>query len=150
MTQFSKITPGFFAAPQLSKQDIARAATLGFRTIINNRPDGEAEDQLSAEEARQAAEKHGMAYLHLPVRGFQITDEDNVLAFVEALSNSREPVLAYCKSGTRSAMLWAQALAGRIDVEDILWLSAKAGFDLDILAEELEDIAAQSKTRKAA
>ena len=152
MTEFHQITPGFYVAAQLDAEDIARAAELGFRTIINNRPDRESEDQLEALEAEKLAGKAGLEYHFLPVRGFQITDEDNVRCFDAVLGGAEEPVLAYCKSGTRSAMLWAQAMAGHgeLSVTDILIRTADAGYDLGILRDELEDSAEEAKLRRAA
>ncbi len=152
MTKFYQITPGFYVAAQLDAEDIARAAELGFRTIINNRPDRESENQLEALEAEQLTNEAGLEYHFLPVRGFQITDEDNVRCFDAVLGASPEPVLAYCKSGTRSAMLWAQAMAGNGDlsVTDILVHTADAGFDLGILRDELEENVEEARLRRAA
>ena len=144
MTDFREITQGFYVAPQLDEADIARATHLGFRTLINNRPDGEETGQPTARSLQKLAMAQGMAYYHLPVRGFQITDDAAVSAFEWALERFDEPVLAFCKSGTRSAMLWAQALAGRHDVDVILRLTAEAGLDLEILRDELEERMAQS------
>lgn len=152
MTKFHQIAPGFYVAAQLDPEDIARAAELGFRTIINNRPDGESDDQLDALQAQQLTTEAGLEYHFLPVRGFQITDEDNVSSFDAVLGASPEPVLAYCKSGTRSAMLWAQIMAGsgNLTVTDILAAAADAGFDLGILRDELEESAEDAKLRRAA
>lgn len=152
MTKFHEITPGFYVAAQLDAADIARAAELGFRTIINNRPDRESEDQMSAEEVENLTREAGMDFHYLPVRGFQITDEDNVRSFDGVLAASPEPVLAFCKSGTRSAMLWAQAMAaaGAMNVSDIIVQAANAGFDLGILRDELEDAAELARLRRAA
>jgi len=152
MTDFHQITPGFYVAAQLGPEDIARAAKLGFRTIINNRPDGESPEQPSALEVEQLSAEAGLEHHYLPVRGFQITDEDNVSSFERVLAASPEPVLAFCKSGTRSAMLWAQAMAGgdTLSVTDILVMTADAGFDLGILRDELEEIAAEAALRRAA
>ena len=150
MTDFREITRAFYVARQLDEADIARAAHLGFRTIINNRPDGEEDGQPAARTLQKMAMAHGMAYYHLPVRGFQITDDAAVSAFDWALRRFDEPVLAFCKSGTRSAMLWAQALAGNHEADDILRLAAAAGYDLEILRDELEERMAEGRRQEEA
>ncbi len=150
MTKFIQITPGFFVAGQLDKEDIARAADLGFHSIIDNRPDGEGEDMTGSLAMEAGAIHHGLGFKYLPVRGFQVTDEENVEAFAAMLDDSSEPVLAYCKSGTRSIMLWAQAAVSSYGVEDVLSRAAAAGYDLEVLRDELEEIMADSRALDAA
>ena len=151
MSKFFKITPEFFVAAQLDEQDLERAAGLGFRTLIINRPDGEGGvEQPGSVDMGKAAARNGLSSHYLPVRGFQITDEENVAAFSKILEASEAPVLAYCKSGTRSAMLWAQALVELHGVEAVLKKAARAGYDLEILRDELEDIVARSRVLSAA
>ncbi len=151
MTGFSEIAGKFFVAAQLEAKDLERAAKMGFRTIIINRPDGEGGDaQPGSVDMSKAAAANGLGVHYLPVRGFQITDEENVAAFANILKASEAPVLAYCKSGTRSAMLWAQAAVSEYGIETVLAMTGKAGYDLEILRDELEDIVATSEARKAA
>ena len=76
------------------------------RTIINNRPDGEDPGQLPAAEARRIAEAHGIAYHHIPITAATLSRAD-VDAFAAALRDAPAPVVAHCRSGTRSALLWA-------------------------------------------
>jgi uncharacterized protein (TIGR01244 family) len=102
-------TNQFSTSPQLTVEQIAEAAALGFKTIINNRPDGEAgaEQPLSSDLAREAA-KHGISYHHIPVISGQMT-QDNVIAMKQLLAQAQAPVLAFCRSGTRSTNLWRSA-----------------------------------------
>ena len=130
MTAFRPVTPDFAVAPQLAPADTALAATAGFRTIINNRPDGEAPGQVSGAEMRAAAEASGLVYQALP---FQGVPSDTVVAATATLLEAAEaPVLAYCKSGTRSILAWAmaQAASGAMRPDDVLAMAAKAGYDL--------------------
>jgi uncharacterized protein (TIGR01244 family) len=76
------------------------------RTIINNRPDGEDPGQLSAVEARRIAEARGIAYHHIPITAGTLSRGD-VTAFAAVLQQTPSPVVAHCRSGTRSALLWA-------------------------------------------
>jgi sulfide:quinone oxidoreductase len=107
-----------------------------FRTIVNNRPDAEEPGQAGSAEIEQAARKLGLDYVHIPVVPGQITDEQ-VAAFARALADKPGPVLAFCRSGARSASLWALSRAGEHGAEDVLEAAARAGFDLQALKPRL-------------
>jgi uncharacterized protein (TIGR01244 family) len=130
MADIRSVTPGFAVAPQLSPQDLATAAQRGFKLVINNRPDGEAPDQPSSEDMRRAAEAHGLGYLHIPVRGGPTPEQ--VDAFHAAVAASDGPVLAFCRSGTRSIITWARGAAGAGDEspQTLLQQARGAGYDL--------------------
>ncbi|MEZ5685426.1 MAG: TIGR01244 family sulfur transferase [Paracoccaceae bacterium] len=123
-----QLTPEIAVAPQITPEDVAEAARLGFRTLIDNRPDEEVGAELGAEAMRAAAEAAGLAFHHLPYYPGEMTPElvaefETVMAAVEA------PVLAYCRSGTRSSHLWAMSQAGRMPIEEIVSRAAKWGYD---------------------
>ena len=102
-------TDKFSTAPQLGPEDMAEVAGLGFKTVINNRPDGEAgPSQASSAEIAKAAEAVGLNYVHLPVVSGQIT-EGQARQFAEALALRPGPVLAFCRSGARSQNLYRMA-----------------------------------------
>ena len=143
MTQPKPVADDLAVTAQPSKADIQRFAELGYRTIINNRPDGEEPGQLSAAEAKAEADRANMAYVHLPVKTGAITASD-VEAFQRALRESPKPVVAHCKTGTRSYLLWAarEALSGQRDAAEIVKQAAAAGYDLSslpALVERLSD-----------
>ena len=100
------LAPGLNVAGRLDRADIEELARAGVRTIINNRPDGEDPGQLAAADARKLAEAHGIAYHHIPITAASLTKAD-VDAFAATLQSAAEPVVAHCRSGTRSALLWA-------------------------------------------
>ncbi|HEV2100968.1 MAG TPA: TIGR01244 family sulfur transferase, partial [Stellaceae bacterium] len=100
------LAPGLSTAGRLDRADIDALAQAGVRTIINNRPDGEDPGQLPAAEAKQLAEAHGIAYHHIPVTAATLTRAD-VDAFAATLRTAEAPVVAHCRSGTRSTLLWA-------------------------------------------
>jgi uncharacterized protein (TIGR01244 family) len=102
------LAPGLSVAGRLDRADIDALARAGVRTIVNNRPDGEDPGQLPAAEAKQLAEGHGIAYHHIPITAATLTRAD-VDAFAATLRDAAEPVVAHCRSGTRSALLWALA-----------------------------------------
>jgi sulfide:quinone oxidoreductase len=93
-------------AGRLDRSDIKALAHAGVRTIVNNRPDGEDQGQLPAAEARRLAEALGIAYHHIPITAATLSRKD-VEAFAATLRDAPAPVVAHCRSGTRSALLWA-------------------------------------------
>jgi uncharacterized protein (TIGR01244 family) len=100
------LTPGLSVAGRLDRSDIEALAKAGVRTILNNRPDGEDPGQLPAADARRLAESLGLSYRHIPVTAATLTRAD-VDAFAAALREAATPVVAHCRSGTRSTLLWA-------------------------------------------
>jgi len=131
------ISPFFTVSPQITPADVGIAASRGFRAIINNRPDGEGEDQPPSADIEAAARAHGLGYAYVPVVGAHIGEAD-IDAFHAALTAQDGPVLAFCRSGTRSAMVWALAEARRGDVEAPLRAAARAGYDLAALLPRLQ------------
>jgi uncharacterized protein (TIGR01244 family) len=111
LTIMTNATPPFATAPQLQPADMAAVAAQGFKTVINNRPDGEggAEQPLSADVAA-AAQAAGLQYHYLPVVGGQITS-DQAQAMATLLAAAPAPVLAFCRSGARSTQLRQLAAA---------------------------------------
>ena len=129
MSSFHKLSSSVLASPQIAPADIEAARAEGVRLVINNRPDGEAPDQPSGSEIEAAARAAGMDYRAIPVTGG--FDEGQVRAMAEALANADGKVLAYCRSGTRSTLLWALAQAAcGADPQAIANAAADAGYDV--------------------
>ena len=106
-----RLGPDVCVAGQLTPNAMVEAAAQGFRSVINNRPDFEGgPDQPTAAAIEAAARAAGLAYCHLPVApGLQCADE---IAQFGALSAALpKPILAFCRSGTRSGKLY-RAVAG--------------------------------------
>ena len=150
MEKFVYITPGFAVAAQLDAEDFERAAKAGFKAIVNNRPDGEEEGQLPSHAAATLAWNAGLRYSHIPAGKLDLFSDAVVDTTEAAIADAGGPVLAYCKSGTRSAIVWAAASARGASVEEVLSLLAAAGFELDFLSDELEEQAALGSARAAA
>lgn len=134
---FKRLTDDVWVAGQLDEADFARAAAEGVRTIVNNRPDGEAPDQLPHALAQEAAARAGVAYHYLPVTNGQLTFE-TVETMRDLLAKASPPVLAYCTSGTRSTFLWAFASAQWLASDRIVEAAGRAGYDLSGIAPQLE------------
>lgn len=100
-----ELAPQVYVSGQLFEHDIRLAAKQGIRSIMNNRPDGEAIGQpLSADLAR-IAEELGLTFLHVPIDPKAITGRD-VKTFAEARDALERPLLIFCRSGARSTRLW--------------------------------------------
>ena len=127
---FRKLDDAVSVYGQLSPGDLATARAQGFVAIVNNRPDGEQPGQPSATEIADAAEAAGLAYTAIPVdhTGFS---EAQVSEMAGVLSQASGPVLAFCRSGTRSTFLWALARA-RLgdDADTLIAKAAAAGYDI--------------------
>ena len=127
---FRKLTNTIYAAPQIGLAEIAEANALGVTLVINNRPEDESEDQTPGAEIEAAARAAGMDYIAIPVThsGFS---EPQVQAMAATLKSATGGVLAYCRSGTRSTLLWALAEASQGGDPDALTnMAAKAGYDV--------------------
>jgi sulfide:quinone oxidoreductase len=109
-----------------------------FRTIINNRPDAEEPGQPGSAQIEAEARLLGLDYVHLPVVPGKITDEQ-AAAFGAAIAARKRPILAFCRTGTRSATLWALSQSGKRSPEEIIETAAAAGYDLSALKPKLEE-----------
>jgi uncharacterized protein (TIGR01244 family) len=129
MSQFRKVTDAFQVSPQITPDEARAAAEGGVRLIINNRPDGEAPDQPKSAEIEAAARAAGADFLALPFAGRPTPEQARAQA--EAVAGAAGPVLAFCRSGTRSITAWALGEAGRgRDRAELARLAAAAGYDL--------------------
>ncbi|MBI5941096.1 MAG: TIGR01244 family phosphatase [Caulobacterales bacterium] len=130
MTEFRRVTEDFSVSPQIEPADMAAAAAQGFTLVINNRPDGEVPDQPSSAEMEAAARAAGMDYVHIPVKGSPT--EEQVTANRVAIEDADGPVLAFCRSGTRSIVTWSigQAMSGVRSRSELSALGRQAGYDL--------------------
>jgi uncharacterized protein (TIGR01244 family) len=96
-------------APQLTPAAMAEAAAMGFRSVINNRPDFEhGPDQPTSAQIEAAAHAAGLEYRFLPVDGGYQSPEQ-IAAFAKLLQDLPRPILAFCRSGARSTRLYAAA-----------------------------------------
>jgi len=130
-------------APQIDADVVAEAAAAGVKLIINNRPDEEEPGQPSGDEIRRAAEAAGMDYVAIPVThaGFSHAQID---AMTNALDRAKGPILAYCRSGTRSTLLWALAKAKAGESPDhIAELAAAAGYNVAPIRQMLDALSAK-------
>ncbi len=132
-SNLASLAPGIAAAGALDQHDIEALAQQGVRTIINNRPDDEDAGQVPAAEARRIAEAHGIAYHHIPVTAASLSPAD-VDAFAAVLASAAQPIVAHCRSGTRSTLLWALArMRDGADPDALVAEAARHGIDIAAL-----------------
>jgi len=99
-------------AAQLDPGAMAWAAQAGFKSVINNRPDFEGgADQPTSAAIEAAAVAAGLRYAYLPVAPAVQTPAE-IARFAELLTELPKPVLAFCRSGTRSGKLYRAATGG--------------------------------------
>jgi uncharacterized protein (TIGR01244 family) len=127
---------------QLSPGDMKDVAAAGFTTVVNNRPDGEAFfGQPRTVDMRAAAEAAGLQFLDLPFIGPRATP-DQVRAFADLLAEGDGRIVAFCKSGMRSALLWgAASLANGRSIEEVLRGARTAGQELSGVADLMMSLA---------
>lgn len=139
---FRQLSDRVFASPQIGLEEVAEAARMGIGLIVNNRPEGESDDQVPGSEIESAARAAGLDYVAIPVThaGFS---EGQMKAMAAALASTGKPVLAYCRSGTRSTLLWAlaQASEGK-QPDELAAAAAQAGYDLTPIRALLDMLAA--------
>jgi uncharacterized protein (TIGR01244 family) len=146
MSEFRQLSDVFFASPQIGVEDLAEAARLGVRLIVNNRPEDEAAEQTPGPEIERAAREAGLDYVAIPVThaGFSATQVESMRSALDRAGGA--PVLAYCRSGTRSTLLWAlaEAKAGKSPAA-LSAAAARAGYDLTPIRGILETLAAGAR-----
>ena len=103
------LTSDICVAPQLTPEAMAEAAAMGFKSVVNNRPDFEhGPDQPTSAAIQAAAEAAGLQYRHLPVAGGYQSPEE-IAAFAQLLEELPRPLLVFCRSGARSTRLFVHA-----------------------------------------
>jgi sulfide:quinone oxidoreductase len=131
-----QLTAKLHVAGQITVADVKQVAAEGFTAIINNRPDGEEPGQPSAAEIEAAARAVGIAYVHQPVVGTNISDAD-VGTFARLVEETSGKILAHCRTGTRCTMLWMLSQAGTRSADELLAAARAAGYDLEPLRSRL-------------
>ena len=127
--EIKTLTAGLSVSPQVVAADMKAIKDAGFRALICNRPDGEGNDQPTFDEIAKAAKAQGLEAIYLPIVSGMVRDED-AAEFDATLTALPVPVLAYCRTGTRSATLWSLAQASKRSVAAILAATKAAGYDM--------------------
>tara|TARA_B110000858_G_C17547296_1_gene356349 strand:+ start:255 stop:656 length:402 start_codon:yes stop_codon:yes gene_type:complete len=130
--KLNKIIEDYVVSDQIIEEDIVKLKEAGFKTIFCNRPDNEEQNQVTVNSIRDKVIENGLDFIHQPVVGGQISQND-VDQFSDYYDNAEKPIFAYCRTGTRSSMLWALSESGKRPVDEILQLTSAAGYNLNNL-----------------
>ena len=131
-----KVSDRFAVAPQIQPGDLEAIARAGYRLVVGNRPDDEEPGQPTTRAIARAAQDAGIAYVHIPISGGEFPDE-RIDEFRDVVRAADGPVLAFCRTGTRSITLAALANPFGLTAEQRLERAAAAGYDLSGLADRL-------------
>jgi uncharacterized protein (TIGR01244 family) len=143
MNAFRKLSDTMLASPQIDLADVAAAKAAGITLIVNNRPDGEDPSAPQGAEIAGAAEAAGIAYASIPI-GHAGFSEPQVDALIAALDGNDGIALGYCRSGTRSTLLWALAQAKQgMNPDAIAAAAAQAGYDISPVRPMVDMLAAR-------
>lgn len=128
-----QVNASFAVADQITEADLPVLKAQGFGTLICNRPDDEVDGQPGAETLAARAREQGFEWHWIPIASGNFTPEA-VMAFDQAMAATKQPVLAFCRSGTRSITLWALAQSTRLTSAELVAAAAQAGYDLSPMA----------------
>lgn len=103
-----RLTDNLTAGAQIDVIEVEEIKSAGFKSIICNRPDGEGAGQTPHTDIAAAAKAAGLEFRYQPVVSGQMTAKD-AADFGALLRSLPGPVFAYCRSGTRCALLWDAA-----------------------------------------
>ena len=135
-----QITPRFFAAPQISPEDMSAIAQAGITRVLCNRPDAEVPPSHQAAAMEQAARAAGLEYVCQPLTHQTMTPEI-IMRNRELIKDCEGKVLAYCASGTRSTIAWALGAAREMTADDIIAAAGAGGYDLRSMRPILQEFA---------
>ena len=128
----NKIIDDYVVSDQITEEDIEQLKEAGFKTIFCNRPDNEEQNQVTVKSIQDKAIERGLNFIHQPVIGGQISQND-IDQFSDYYDAAEKPIFAYCRTGTRSSMLWALSESGKRSIDEILQLTSAAGYNLSNL-----------------
>ena len=142
MAQIDKLDDTVYVAGQITPADIPEIAEQGIKLIVNNRPDGEDPmSQPTAAALEDAAIQHGMRFVNIQFPTAHMAPADTA-DLAEVLKNESEPMLIFCRTGTRSTVLWASArLALGDPLHEVVEKAARAGHDLHSMLPLIEKLA---------
>lgn len=138
-----ELTETYAVAPQIAPEDVATLKAAGFVAVVCNRPDDEVGPDIASAAMRDAVVAAGLAWIDNPVSPAGMTAENVAAQRAAVDAAGAGKVFAYCRSGTRSAIVWAFSEAGRRPVEEIVAAAARGGYDLMPYRDQIAAMAAR-------
>ncbi len=142
--EIRQLTGEFAVSPQIEPSDVSALVAAGFRMVICNRPDAEVSAELFAEKIRVAVEEAGLIWAE-NVFSSKTMIMEHVVRQGDLAGSADGPVLAYCRTGTRSATAWAFSQAGVLTSDEIVAATERGGYTLKGLREQIEVLAEQRR-----
>ena len=130
--EIKNLSANFAVSPQIKISDLDEIWNAGYRSIICNRPDGEADGQALAGDVETAARAKGFDFLFLPVLSGRAA-MPHAMQTRKALADMQKPVFAYCRTGTRCTVIWSLMQISEMEANDILAATSAAGYDMSRL-----------------
>lgn len=130
MLDIKNFTPSFSVSMQISVADLSEISKMGFKSVVNNRPDGEVSEQPSSVNIKNTCNEFGLEYAYLPVVAGTINKE-SVREFRQLLKSLPAPVLAFCRTGTRCSILWISSSENTQDLSQRIDCAASNGYMFD-------------------
>ncbi len=132
--KINQITEQISVSPQIKPDDVIAIKAAGFKSIICNRPDAEENNQPNQWGIKTAATKQGLEFKYQPINNTDSITMDDVQQFGSYINALPGPVLAYCRTGTRSTILWSLSQIKQRSLPEILKLTQAAGYDMSEVA----------------
>lgn len=138
--QTRSLEQGVEITSALTLDELDQVKALGFKAVICNRVPGESDDFPDEESYRHKAEQLGLAWVHIPVKPGEYSQED-IQRFADSLAHLPRPILAFCRTGKRATHLWAYARrqSNQCELATLLAAAKEAGFDLEDHRQALEN-----------
>lgn len=132
-----ELSSSMWVGPAPKRGSLKQLAEAGFRSIINNQPDTDADLLMTTQEVATEAVAAGLSYVHIPVEGRNPVEKD-IRSFNNALATLPSPIFAFCRTGGRSAALWAMASVTQNDTETLISRCHDIGFDVSGLRHKMD------------
>jgi sulfide:quinone oxidoreductase len=145
MNKVTRISSHFAVTGALKLADFDEIAAAGFKSVVSNLPDGESAAHPTSLQEADAAARAGLGFRHVPTIKAELFTPRVVDGIEAALRALPAPVLAHCASGLRSAVAWSAAAARLQPADEVLKALKAAGFDLEPVRSELEDLRDMSR-----
>ena len=131
MLQIKPLSDQFSVSPQILLDDLPAIAKLGFKSVINNRPDGEESDQPGNNQFKEKCLEIGLEYQYIPVISNQISKK-NILDMSDYMGKMTKPIFAFCRTGTRSCSLWLGGAQDSATLADRVDKANAQGYQIDL------------------
>ena len=128
--QIVNISALYHVSPQISLTDVEILSEKGFGKIICNRPNFEVHPNIQSSLIEKVATEIGISFEYHPLT-FENMNAENIEKQMVFITESDQPVLAYCTSGTRCAAIWALGQIGRMSKDEILKTTLESGYNLE-------------------